>query len=458
MFEKITEEVQLNFPESVAQLASLVKIPSVSWDGYDQLHVNQSAETVKQLFASLNFFDSLNIHAVADEQDRMGRPAVLGIKKAETGYPTVMLYAHHDVQPWGKESDWQTPPFQPTLKDGRLFARGSSDDKAGILVHYSALKALTTVIGTELKIGVVLFIEGEEEWGSRSFENFLKRFEHQMVSDVIIVADSDNWDTQTPALTTSLRGNVTFTLKLSTLEHASHSGMYGGAAPDAPLALIKTLNTLWDDNGAVAVDGLISHTAETAEFSETEFGCDAGLLDGVQPVGVGKILDRIWNQPAITVTGMDVTNVQDASNTLLPEISVKISARVAPGQRATEAFEAIRKHLIEHVAFGAHLEFSDIDSGDPFLVDVSGQHVESMRESMGQAWGKDAIMTGIGGSIPFIPELVKRFPKSEILVTGVEDPQTRAHSPNESQDLGVFRKAIFTEAIFLMKLHQNATN
>jgi acetylornithine deacetylase/succinyl-diaminopimelate desuccinylase-like protein len=364
-----------------------------------------------------------------------------------------MLYAHHDVQPPGKDEDWESAPFEPTVRGDRLYGRGAADDKAGVMAHVASVRALAAVLGDDLDLGLAVFIEGEEESGSRSFASFLEANHDALSADVIVVADSDNWDVDTPALTVGLRGNVTLRLTVRTLEHASHSGMFGGAVPDAMLAMVRLLASLHDDDGSVAVEGLSTHEAQTPEFDEQRLREEAALLDGVTPIGTGPILSRIWSKPSITVTGIDAPSVANASNTLAAAVSMKISARVAPGQSSKDAFAAIERHLRAHVPFGAHLHIDDVDTGDPFLVDTSGWAVGLALQAMADAWGRPPVQTGIGGSIPFIADLVRVFPDAQILVTGVEDPDTRAHSPNESLHLGVFKRAILTEALLLARLN-----
>lgn len=240
---------------------------------------------------------------------------------------------------------------------------------------------------------------------------------------------------------------------MRTLEHASHSGMYGGAVPDAMLATIKLLSTLWDENGAVAVEGLAARDAETPEYTEATLRDEAGLPDGVSPIGEGAILSRIWNKPSITVTGIDFTSVAAASNTLSPEVTVVVSARVAPGQDAKEAFAAIEAHLRANAPFGAQLTFANVDLGNGFLVDTSGWAVAEARDAMRDGYGKDPVDLGVGGSIPFIADLVRQFPGAQILVTGVEDPHSRAHSPNESLHLETFRNAVRAETLLLGRIN-----
>jgi len=319
-------------------------------------------------------------------------------------------------------------------------------------VHIGAIRALTDALGPDLDVGLALFIEGEEEYGSRSFAQFLRDNADALRSDVIVVADSGNWDDRTPGLTVSLRGNARFSMRVRTLEHASHSGMFGGAVPDAMLATITLLATLWDAEGAVAVEGLVSREAETPEYSESTLRSETGLIDGVAPIGRGSIIGRIWNEPSITVIGIDATDVASASNTLAPEVTVVISARVAPGQSAADAYAALEAHLRAHAPFGAQVEFFDVDLGDPFLVDTSGWAVQDVREALTEGYGVEPVDIGVGGSIPFIADLVREFPGAQILVTGVEDPHSRAHSPNESLHLDTFRNALISEALLLAKL------
>jgi len=451
--ERLTDAVRDGLPRAIADLSTLVRIPSVSWDGFDPRHVEESAEVVATMLRQLGFFETVSIErAPLPGTGQPGQPAVLARREPRAGRPTVLLYAHHDVQPPGSAEDWESPPFEPTLRGDRLYARGAADDKAGVLAHVAAIRALVDVVGPDPDLGIIVFIEGEEEFGSRSFGALLEAHRDRLSADVIVVADSDNWTTEIPSLTVGLRGNAAFQLTVSTLEHASHSGMLGGAAPDAMLAAIRLLATLHDDDGAVAVEGLRAHAQEVPEFTEDRLREDAGLLEGVTAIGRGDILHRLWAQPAITVTGIDAPSVQNASNTLLPSVTVKVSCRVAPGQTAGEAFAAIEAHLRAHAPFGAHLAFDAVDLGEPFLVDASGWAVDEVLTAMHEAWGAEPQLVGVGGSIPFIAELAESFPQAQVLVTGVEDPDTRAHSPNESLHLGVFHRAILTEALLLTRL------
>lgn len=453
----LRDAVQAGMPTTIADLSRLVRIPSVSWAAFDPTHVSESADAVAGLVRGLGVFDTVEVSraTIADTQT-LGQPAVLATRAARNGRPTILLYAHHDVQPPGHDEDWESSPFEPTVRGDRLYGRGAADDKAGVLSHIAAIRALVETVGSDFDLGLAVFIEGEEEFGSRSFTNFLAQHRRELAADVIVVADSDNWDIHTPALTVGLRGNVTFRLTVRTLEHASHSGMYGGAVPDAMLATIRLLATLHNEDGSVAVEGLTSREADTPDYSEEKLRHEAGLVEGVTSIGSGPILGRIWSKPAITVTGIDAPTVANASNTLAPVVSVRISARIAPGQQSGEAFAALEKHLLARAPFGARIEIDDVDQGNGFLVDTSGWAVSEVKTAMTEAWGADVVEMGVGGSIPFIADLVSVFPAAQILVTGVEDPGTRAHSPNESLHLGVFQRAILSEALLLARLNERS--
>ncbi|WP_295839989.1 dipeptidase [uncultured Microbacterium sp.] len=452
--EAVQKAADAGIPSALADLGSLVRIPSIAWPAFDQSALVRSADAVAALLTGTGVFDSVEVkRAAIPGTDEMGQPAVLATRAPRNGRPTVLLYAHHDVQPPGDEALWESPPFEPTVRDGRLYGRGAADDKAGVMAHVGAIRAVSEVLGDDLDLGIAVFIEGEEEYGSRSFGQFLADNAEVLRSDVIVVADSGNWDERTPGLTVSLRGNARFTLTVRTLEHASHSGMMGGAVPDAMLAAVTLLATLWDADGAVAVEGLATRDAETPAYDEATLRAESGLLEGASPIGRDSILSRIWNKPSITITGWDATPVEAASNTLAPQTRVVISARVAPGQDVEEAFAAVEKHLRAHAPFGAQLEFSDVDCGDSFLVDTSGWAVEEARAAFADGYGVDSVDVGIGGSIPFISDLVREFPAAQILVTGVEDPHARAHSPNESLHLDTFRNALVSEALLLARLN-----
>ncbi len=446
------EDVDRTMSETLHDLLELVRIPSIAWPGFDPGEVRRSADAVAALADGIGLFDQVSIERSPVRGGEPGQPAVVARRRARPGRPSVLLYAHHDVQPAGGAAEWDSPPFEPVIRGGRLYGRGAADDKAGLMVHIAALRTVCTLMGGVPDIGITLFVEGEEEYGSPSFTDFLAEHAEVLRSDVIVVADSANWDSSTPAVTTSLRGGIRLTLRLRTLEHSSHSGLFGGAVPDALMAAVILLSSLWETDGSVAVPGLVTRERDTPAYDDARLRREAGIVDAVSAIGHGAILSRIWNQPAITITGIDAPSVREASNTLTPEVAVAITVRTAPGQRAQDAYDRLSRHLREHAPFGVQVELSDVGLIEPFQVDGEGWALDLLRDSLTAGFGTPPIEMGVGGSIPFISELAAAFPDAQILITGIEDPETRAHGVNESLHLETFRRAIVSEALFLQSL------
>jgi acetylornithine deacetylase/succinyl-diaminopimelate desuccinylase-like protein len=434
----LVERVRSVLPSVRADLEDLVRIESVWADPARHDEVRRSADAVSKLLSEAGFDD---VRIVSEG----GAPAVIARHPAPPGAPTVLLYAHHDVQPEGEPSQWASPPFEPTERDGRLYGRGSADDKAGIATHLAAFRAH----GGQPPVGVTVFVEGEEESGSPSLGRLLAAHHDDLAADVIVIADSDNWSTEIPSLTVSLRGLADCVVEVATLDHGLHSGMWGGVVPDALSALVRLLASLHDDDGNVAVAGLPQSTAAEIDFPPERVREDTGLLDGVAEIGSGSVPQRLWAKPAITVIGIDTTPIASSSNTLIPRARAKVSMRVAPGGDAATHLEALTRHLQQHAPWGARVTVTPGDLGQPYAIDASGPVYDAARASFRQAWGTDAVDVGVGGSIPFIAEFAAAFPDAKILVTGVEDPGTQAHSINESLHLGVFERAAMSEALLL---------
>ncbi|AFM18288.1 acetylornithine deacetylase/succinyldiaminopimelate desuccinylase-like deacylase [Mycolicibacterium chubuense NBB4] len=440
----LVQRVRDVLPAVRTDLEDLVRIESVWADPARRPEVERSAEAVAKLLSEAGFGD---VQVVAEG----GAPAVIARHPAPDGAPTVLLYAHHDVQPEGDGAAWQTPPFEPTERDGRLYGRGTADDKAGIATHLAAFRAH----GGNPPVGVTVFVEGEEESGSPSLAQLLAAHRDALAADVIVIADSDNWSTDIPSLTVSLRGLADCVVEVATLDHGLHSGMWGGVVPDALTVLVRLLASLHDDEGNVAVAGLHEERAADRDFpdySPERVRADTGLLDGVREIGSGSVAQRLWAKPAVTVIGIDTTPIATSSNTLIPSARAKVSMRVAPGGDAAEHLAALTRHLEQHTPWGAHVTVTPGDVGQPYAIEASGPVYDAARQAFREAWGHDAVDTGVGGSIPFIAAFAAAFPDADILVTGVEDPDTQAHSINESLHLGVLERAATAEALLLERL------
>ncbi|MDR0505174.1 MAG: M20/M25/M40 family metallo-hydrolase [Bifidobacteriaceae bacterium] len=443
MIERLRQAVDAGFSAAVADLGQLVRIPSFAGDDAPLGVIEHSAATVADLIAQLGAHQVDVVRANAT-----GGPAVLGRIDGPSQAPTVLLYAHHDVQPVAK--DWDTPPFEPIERLGRLYGRGAADDGAGIVVHLAALRALQAA-GAKCPVNVVFFIEGEEESGSSTFDQLLHDYQDRLAADVVVIADSVNWAVGQPALTTSLRGITELTVTLRTAEHAVHSGMFGGPILDAPLLLARLLATLHDSAGQVAVAGLKASGEATIEYPEDRLRAEAGLLPSVQFAGHGSLSTRLWHSPAIDLIGFDCTSVAAASGTLLPSAAARLSVRVPPDQDADEAQQLVRQHLLKQPVFGAQVEVISGSAGQGFQVGDSPAR-QAAEWALGQAFGSPCLSMGLGGSIPLTKPLKEVFPNIEVLITGVEDPDSRAHSGNESVHLADLRKAILGEALLLARL------
>jgi acetylornithine deacetylase/succinyl-diaminopimelate desuccinylase-like protein len=427
-------------PALRADLENLIRIESVSADPARVGEVWRCADAVADLFRAEGF---ASVDIVSTDG---GAPAVIGHKPGPEGAPTVLLYAHHDVQPENDHADWDSPPFEPTERGERLYARGAADDKAGIVAHLGALR----VFGDDLPVTVKVFIEGEEEVGSASLPALLREHREALRADVIVIADSGNWDIGEPALTTTLRGLVRMYVEVRTLDHGVHSGMWGGVVPDALMTLSRLLATLHDDAGNVAVAGLFAGPAADVDYPESRARAESGIASGVHWIGDGTMVERLWTKPSLSVIGIDAPKAEGASNTLVPHARAYVSLRIAPGDTVANATTCLRDHLEEHVPWGAQLTLTVNDDGEPTTIDATGPAYDAARAAFAEAWdGTEPVDMGVGGSIPFIAEFLEAFPEASVLVTGVEDPDTRAHGANEGLHLAEFERVVHAEALLL---------
>ena len=442
MSQQLQDAVRREMPRARQDLEALVRIPTISADPAHSGDVQRAVEVVRDLARDAGAAD------VQVLQAGEGQPALVATWPAPEGAPTVLLYAHLDVQPTGPESEWTAPPFAPTERDGRLYGRGAADDKAGVLMHLAVLRAFDG----RPPVGVVLFLEGEEEIGSPTLPALLAEHRDLLRSDVIVIADSANASVDVPAFTTSLRGLVDLTVEVRVLERPVHSGMFGGAVPDALTALCRLLTTLHDDDGEVAVAGLHSSASSAPAPDEEVFRADAGLLEGVRLIGSGSVPERLWHKPAIAVLGMDAPATQDASNVLLARARAKVSLRLAPGSDEHQAMKLLSDHLTAHAVWGSQVEVTAGSTGGAFALEATGDVYDLAREAFAEAYGNAPVEAGIGGSIPFIAEFARTYPGATVLVTGVGDPASRWHGIDESLHLGMWERAVLAEALLLSRL------
>lgn len=438
----VTEAVDAVLPGVLDDLAALVAIPSVSASAAHADDVRRSADWI------VGHLEALGCPEVSVVTEG-GQPAVIARFPGPVGTPTICLYAHHDVQPTGDRAKWTTgDPFVVRRQDDRLFGRGVADDKAGVLMHLAALRAFQG----RPPVGVTLFIEGEEEIGSPSLPLVIERHRDELDADVYVIADSGNWQVGQPAFTDTLRGLVDCVVEVRTLDHALHSGQFGGVVPDALTTLCRLLATLHDADGNVAIDGLGTMPDPELDYPESRLRAEAGVLDGVRLIGEGPIAGRLWAKPTATVLGIDATSVADASNTLAPSARAKVSVRIAPDADPTAALAALTEHLRRSAPWGAQVVVSDGATGSGTTVPFEGAAAEAARAAFVEAWGVQPVFMGQGGSIPMVADFQNAFPDATILVTAVCDPDSRPHGIDESLHLGDFARACRAEALLLAKL------
>jgi acetylornithine deacetylase/succinyl-diaminopimelate desuccinylase-like protein len=437
MHGDLKSRVDRLMPSLLDDFAELVRIPSISAAGFDASQVRRSAEFTADRFAAAG------LKKVTLLETPGAHPAVFGELAAPPGAPTLLLYAHHDVQPPGPADEWDSPAFEPTRRGNRIYGRGTSDDKAGIIMHLGALRAFDG----RPPVGIKILIEGEEEVGSTHLGEFLETYESLLAAEVIVIADAGNWATGVPTLTTSLRGLAECVVEVRTLRHAVHSGGFGGALPDALTTLARLLATLHGPDGEVAVPGLVSSDDTMLDMNETELHSQAESVAGLALLGTGSVTSRIWTKPAISILAVDAPPIAEAINQLVPVARAKVSMRVSPGDDPVRALRALQHHLEKHVEWGAEVTVTPGATGEAFSVDTTGAVYDAFRRALSAAWGTRTVEMGMGGSIPFVADLAHRFPDATILLTGVADPASRAHGPNESQDVTELRNGVLAEAI-----------
>ena len=432
-------------PQLKAELIDLVAIPSVSEPGFvaaSRPALLQARDAVAALFADAGCkrVGSLELPDTA--------PVVTAEIPAPDGAPTVLLYSHYDVVPAGDLSLWHSPPFEPTERDGAIFGRGTADTKSNIMAHVGALRAWEG----RPPVGVKVVIEGMEEVGGGAVTTYPPQNPAMFDSDVMIIGDMGNVRPGVPTLTVALRGMANVVVEARTLASAKHSGLYGGAAPDALLALIQALATLHDERGDVTVDGLRREEWTGTSNTEEEFRALAEVVDGQPLIGTGSLGSRVWSGPGITVTGIDVPSVGDAVNAVSPYARAKLNVRIHPEQDAADAQAAVMAHLEKQQPFGITLQVRPGATGNGFAARTASSAYEAARQAWSAAWGAPTVTIGAGGSIPLVSALAQAVPDADILMVGTTDGFANIHGPNERVLLEEFEKATLAEADLLGRL------
>lgn len=431
-------------PRLAEDLRRLVEIPSVAFDGHPREPLTAARDLVVELLRGAGLQDVETIPMTGSGD------AVTGELPGPPGAPTVLLYAHYDVQPVNA-ADWTSPPFEPVERGGRLYGRGAADDKSGVVAHVAALTVHRDAPPVRLKV----VIEGGEENEYDALTTYVEQNPAWFGDvDAVIVADSGPWFVGDPMITTTLRGAANVVVEVRTIEAGIHSGDFGGAVPEALTVLSRLLATLHDERGDLAVEGLRSDAEwDGADLDESAFRGSAGMLDGVELIGGGAISSRLWSRSSIAVIGIDAPAVRDASNTIVPSARAKLNLRIPPGLDPQAAVAALREHLGSHASWGAQVTVEAEPPMPAVAVSVDGPYVQAALETFGEAYAKPAGTMGAGGSIPLAYALQQAAPGAEILLVGAEDSdRCNMHGPDESVDLAELERFALAEVLLLERL------
>ena len=441
--QEITSRAAALMPGLLDDLGALVAIPSIAFPGYPAEPVVRMGQEALRLFQEAGFTDARLMDVPS------GYPPVYGEIAGPEGSPVVVLYAHYDVQPAPAEQGWTSDPWTATRKDdGRIYGRGAADDKGGLVAHLGTLR----VFDGQPPCTVKLILEGMEETES-NLEAFVEAHPDLFDCDVFVICDMGNLRVGEPALTTALRGDVACVVTVSTLEHPLHSGVFGGPAPDAMMALARLLATLHDDAGDVAVAGVTSSTWDGEGLSPDDFRSNADMLDGVDLTGTGTIGSRLWSHPSINAIGLDMTSIAGSSNVLIPKASAKISMRIVPGSEPEHELDALVAHLEGHAPWGATVEVQRTKAAPPFTCATDGPAYAAASAALAEAFHRPVSGAGSGGSIPLLRTLGSVAPRAEFILWGPEDlAASRIHASDESVDPSEIEKLVVAQALLLQKL------
>jgi acetylornithine deacetylase/succinyl-diaminopimelate desuccinylase-like protein len=437
--ESLRSGARALLPTLVDELKALVRIPSIATDGFP----------AEPLFEIHDLLVTWLRDAGATDIDRLeipGKtaPVIIATVPGPPVSPTVLLYTHYDVVPAGELELWSSDPFEPIERDGAVYGRGTSDSKANIVSILGALR----LFDGQPPVTVKVVLEGQEEFGS-PFDFYPPRDPERFRADAMVIADVGSVRPGVPTLTTALRGSASVTVELQTLHADKHSGQYGGAAPDARLALLRALASLHDDRGDVTVAGLRREPWTSATYTEEEFRTLAEVIDGVPLQGTGDIGARIWSGPAITVIGFDAPPIEAPMNAVASTARALLNVRVHPQQSAVDAQDAVVRHLEAQRPFGLELTVTRGEVGDGFAATLDGPAADAAKHALAVAWGQETQLMAGGGSIPLVMALDIAVPEAEKLLFGATDGYSNIHGPNERVLIDELERAVMAKAVFL---------
>lgn len=442
--QKPLEYAEKNQEKFLTDLKDLVRIPSCSFPDFDHAPIQKSAQKAADLMTRAGL-EKVEIIREGHEEF----PYVYGEWCHAPGKPTILLYSHHDVQPPMRDEVWVSPAYEPTVRNGRLYGRGSADDKAGIVTAVAAIESWMKTEG-RLPVNVKMIVEGDEESGSEGLDRLLEVHRKKLMSDVIVIVDAENYDTETPGITISLRGMVALTVEVSSMKQPVHSGVWGGAVPDPAMALSKIIAQLADDQGRPYLPGLIDNSfhqrgrapAKGLHTDVNKYREQSGILPSVPLMKTpGDIREQVWFEPAVSVNAIEVSSRKQAGNSIAGSAWARLSYRTVSPLDEGKIFEAAKKHIETVTPWGVQVKVEMLSKGPAWTTATDHPAFRKMSSALTRGWGREPVLLGCGASIPFVQSFCDAMGGAPALLIAVEDPICNAHSENESMDLGIFRKA-----------------
>ncbi|GEM48758.1 dipeptidase [Deinococcus cellulosilyticus] len=444
----------MQFDQELAlqELFEFLRMPSVSADSAYQAGMQQAVQFLQTKLTRLGF--------KAEVRPTEGHPVVYAERLTAPGKPTVMIYGHYDVQPEAPLEEWRTPPFEPTIVDGRIYARGSTDDKGQLYAHVKGIETLLQQNG-ELPVNIKILFEGEEEIGSPNLAKYLEAHSAELKADVILISDGSRFSADTPSITYGLRGLSYIEVHVQGASRDLHSGAYGGAVPNPINVLCEMIAQLKDDQGRVTIPGFYDGIQELTEqeremwntlpFDEGQWGASIGIDQFPGEAGY-SVLERIWARPTLDVNGIwGGYQGEGAKTVIAAKAGAKISMRLVPGQDPNRITELALKHIPTLAPEGVKVHAFEHHGGDPFVVDLNSPYVKAANRALQRVYNKDAVFIRTGGSIP-IAATFTRIVGAPILFVDMGLDIDAPHSPNESFAVQDYLNGILTSAYVLDEL------
>jgi acetylornithine deacetylase/succinyl-diaminopimelate desuccinylase-like protein len=441
-----------HFTKYINDLNKLVAIPSISMPGYNPKNLKKAADKSEQLLKKYGIPHTEQLTAGS------APPYIFGSLHTDKTAPTILLYAHYDVQPPMREQFWKSPAFKPVKKGNRLYGRGTADDKGGILLICAAIDALLSQ--GKVNVNIKILLEGEEETGSENIDHFFKKYKKKLSADALVIADAANYDIGIPAITTSLRGIISTEITVSSTKQALHSGLWGGPVPDPSAGLSKILAGLTDADGKLNIPactkGVLPLSKKEIDslnhipYNEKTFRKQTGMLPGVRlPGKKAEVFKRLWYEPSLVINSIESGSRTAAGNVIMDSTWARISIRTVPGMQSAQVFNQLKSKLKKLCPWGLQLSVSLKAAANPWKTDISHKIFTLAADAMTKGYKKKTLFTGCGATIPFVESLTTGLGGVPGLLIGVEDPYTNAHGENESLHLPDFKKAIISLTYFL---------